>query len=215
MTPDILENVKTRIEALTKSNDEEVAKRYGITPEFLQVWIAKYAKEPKVAETLRDLNDLEDQVFVKQQLKEIHFHLPENLTRESYLQIARKVQAAVRHSVWKRMQAKGVDKLSNDEIDEMQEKIKNDEQEDFRKKAMALYNVPLPEGEQPKKVLQRAYLQFSSVSSMAAKGGAGNQKSHWNAMIQQEQKQHAEIMNKLQHGERVQGIEKDPLESAE
>jgi hypothetical protein len=34
-------------------------------------------------------------------------------------------------------------------------------------------------------------------------------------MIQTEQKQHAELLNKLQHGERVQGIEKDPLESAE
>lgn len=167
-TPDILENVKTRIEALTKSNDEDVAKRHNITPEFLQAWTAKFAKDSKVATVLKDIDDLNDQVFVKQQLKEIHFHLPENLTRESYLQIARKVQAAVRHSIWKRMQAKGVDKLTNDEIDEMQDEIKTNEQEDFRKKAMVLYKVQLPEGEMPKQVLQKAYLQFSSVSSITA-----------------------------------------------
>ena len=165
-TPDIFESIKTRIEVLTKSNDEDVAKRYNISPDFLQTWIGKYVKEPKVACFLKDIDDLSDQVFVKQQLKEIHFHLPENLTRESYLQIARKVQAAVRHSIWKKMQAKGVNKLTNDEMDEMQEKIKNEEQEDFRRKAMELFKVPLLEGEQPKQLLQKAYLQFSSVSSI-------------------------------------------------
>ena len=112
-TPDILENAKTRIDALTRSNDEDVAKRHNISPEFLQAWTANFAKDPKVAHVLKDLDDLADQVFVKQQLKEMHFHHPDYLTRETYLQIARKVQAAFRHSIWKKMQAKGVEKLTN------------------------------------------------------------------------------------------------------
>jgi hypothetical protein len=76
------------------------------------------------------------------------------------------VQAAVRHSIWKKMQNKGVDKLTNNEIDSMSEAIKIFEQEGFRRRAMELYNVPLKEGEEPKVVLQKAYLKFSTVSSI-------------------------------------------------
>jgi hypothetical protein len=43
----------------------------------LQKWIGKYSKDHKVAHILKDIEDLADQVLVKQQLKEIHFHLPE------------------------------------------------------------------------------------------------------------------------------------------
>jgi hypothetical protein len=76
---------------------------------------------------LRGIDDLQDQVLVKHQLKEIHFKLPENLTRESYLQIARKTQAAVRHSIWKHMNAQGLSKISNEEMDEISDRIKNTE----------------------------------------------------------------------------------------
>ena len=85
-----MENIRTRIDQLTKSNDEDVAKRNKITTEFMKLWIAKYSADSKVQTMLRGIDDLQDQVLVKQQLKEIHFNLPENLTRETYLQIARK-----------------------------------------------------------------------------------------------------------------------------
>jgi hypothetical protein len=85
-----MENIRTRIDQLTKSNDEDVAKRNNITTEFMKLWIAKYSADSKVQTMLRGIDDLQDQVLVKQQLKEIHFNLPENLTRETYLQIARK-----------------------------------------------------------------------------------------------------------------------------
>ena len=127
MTPDIMENIRTRIDQLTKSNDEDVAKRNKITPEFMKLWIAKYSADSKVQSMLRGIDDLQDQVLVKHQLKEIHFKLPENLTRESYLQIARKTQAAVRHSIWKHMNAQGLTKISNEEMDEISDRIKNTE----------------------------------------------------------------------------------------
>lgn len=62
-------------------------------------------------------------MLVKQELKEIHYHLPENLTRESYIQIYRKKLAAIRHSIWRRMQAKGIDKLTEKDYYEMKEEI--------------------------------------------------------------------------------------------
>lgn len=69
--------------------------------------------------------------------------------------------------------------------------------------------------------MQKAYLKFSTVSSITEAQGKlpGNtsipQKSHWNAFIQAEQKTHTELLNKIQKGERVNGIEKDPLLSAD
>jgi hypothetical protein len=99
----VVETAKTRLENLTRHNDEDVAKRNNITPEFLQSWIAKLSGDQRVAKILRDIDDLADQVLVKNQVKEINFDLPEKLTRETYLQIARKVQAAVRYSIYNQM----------------------------------------------------------------------------------------------------------------
>jgi transposase-like protein len=69
--------LKVRLDSLTKSNDEDIARKHKISPEFLQKWISKYSDDHKVTHILRDIEDLADQVLVKQQLKEIHFHLPE------------------------------------------------------------------------------------------------------------------------------------------
>jgi len=153
LTPDVVDTAKTRLENLTRHNDEDVAKRNNITPEFLQQWIAKFSGDARVAKVLRDIDDLAEQVLVKQQVKEIHFELPEKLTRETYLQIARKVQAAVRHSIYNHMKRLGKDKLTNEEMDELCEKIKAEEQEGFRLKAMQLFNVELPSSAIPKRVL--------------------------------------------------------------
>ncbi len=60
-------------------------------------------------------------------MREIKFDLPENLTREIYLKIVRKVNAAVRHSLWKKMQAKGVANLSKEEFESIDEKIRQEE----------------------------------------------------------------------------------------
>lgn len=40
-------------------------------------------------------------------------------------------------------------------------------------------------------------------------------RSKWNEQIQHEQKLHGELLEKIRQGERIAGIEKDPLDSAE
>ncbi len=42
----------------------------------------------------------------------------------------------------------------------MNDTIKEEEQEDFRKRAMELFNVQLQESEIPKVIFQKAYLNF-------------------------------------------------------
>lgn len=80
---------------------------------------------------------------------------------------------------------------------------------------MSLFNITLPEGEKAKNLLQKAYLMFSTRREEDAKAGQHGRKSHWQQQIQQEQKVHSDILHKIQLGERVDGIEKDPLASKE
>jgi len=83
--PEILESIKTRVLEYTKLRDEQVCKRAGITPAFLEQWIKKNQSDKKVQDVLRDIEDLHDQAIVKQNIKEMHFEIPEALTREVYL----------------------------------------------------------------------------------------------------------------------------------
>jgi hypothetical protein len=104
--------------------------------------------------------------LVKQQVNEIHFDLPANLTRESYMQVSRKIQAAVRHSAYNHIHMNGKDKVTPDEMDQICLKIKNEEQEGYRKKALELYGIEIPAGHTAKQILQKAYIKFSTVSSI-------------------------------------------------
>ena len=102
---------------------------------------------------MADIEDLADQVLNKQQVKEIHFDLPESLTRESYMQVSRKIQAAVRHSAYNHIHMNGKDKVTEEELDQILLKIKTDEQEGYRNKALALFNIQIPQGLTAKQLL--------------------------------------------------------------
>lgn len=218
-SPNMLESIKVKVLEYTKSRDEIVCKRFKITPDLLEQWIRKHQNDSKVQQVLKDISDLHDQAIIKQQMNEIHFHIPEKLTREVYLQIVRKVQACTRHDAYNRVQSllksQGKDKLTNEELDDILEKIANESQETYREKALGLYGVVVPEGEKAKRLLQKAYLVYSTTSSIRAAPGQPVLKSRWNEQIQAEQKIHGDILTKIQNGERVEGIEKNPLDSAD
>jgi hypothetical protein len=58
LTNDVLDKFKTRIKALTNTCEQDLAKKYNMTPEFLQAWIIYYKQDPKVKEFLNDKDDL-------------------------------------------------------------------------------------------------------------------------------------------------------------
>lgn len=62
------------------------------------------------------------------------------------MQVSRKIQAAVRHSVYNHIHLNGKDKVTNEEMDQICLKIKNEEQEGYREKALALYGIQIPAG---------------------------------------------------------------------
>lgn len=96
----------------------------------------------------------------------------------------------------------------------MLEDIAQSTQEEYRAKALTLFGVPVAEGENPKRLMQKAYLAYSTISSVKPEDGTFV-RAKWQDQISHEHKIHGEIMTKLGAGERVEGIEKDPLESKE
>lgn len=56
--PEMLDQIKVRLDELTRQNDAALCMRHKITPEFLQTWTQKYQKEARVAKILADIADL-------------------------------------------------------------------------------------------------------------------------------------------------------------
>ena len=187
LTPDTLESVKVRISEYTKERDKTIAKRFSVQPELLEAWTRNYKEDKQVAKILADIQDLHEQVVVKMSLKEMHFGIPETFTREAYLQIARKVQACLRHEAYNQVQAllreKGKDAATNEEMDAILDKIGFEKQEQYRIEAMKLFGVEIPKGEVPKRFLQKAYLQFSTQSTVKSSASEPNPRSHWQHQI--------------------------------
>lgn len=118
----------------------------------------------------------------------MNFEIPEKLTREMYLQIARKVQACLRHEAYKQIQdllkREGKDRITNEEMDDILERISNEKQEGFRRAALKLFDIELPEGEIPKRFLQKAYLKYSTISAIQGKPGEPVVRSRWTEQVQ-------------------------------
>jgi hypothetical protein len=76
---------------------------------------------------MNEIKLIHKQVFIDQNVKEMHFKFSELLTREVYVQIVRKILAAVRHESYIRIRAmlsKGnKEKLTTEELDAMLENI--------------------------------------------------------------------------------------------
>lgn len=188
--------IVARAKEYTKVRDDTVCKRLGITPAFLEQWIRQYQNEPKVLEVFKNIEDLQDQALIKHQIKEMNYELHEKLTREAYVQISRKVLACIRHEAYNQIQEilkkEGRTSVTNDELDEILGTIGDKYQESYRIGALKLFNVEVPEGQIAKRYLQKAYLKYSSISSLKTEPGQPVVRSKYNDQIQHEQKVHGE-----------------------
>ena len=96
-------------------------------------------------------------------------------------------------------------------MDEILDRIAATNQEVYREKALALFGVLVPLEDNPKRLMQKAYLKYSTISSVKGTEEEPVARSRWQEQISYEHKFHAELITKLTNGERVEGIEKDPL----
>lgn len=62
------------------------------------------------------------------------------------MQVTRKIQAAVRHTAYNYIHSNGKDKVTPEEMDSILFKIRNEQQDDFRAKALRLYGIEIPPG---------------------------------------------------------------------
>lgn len=85
----------------------------------------------KIQQVQKDITDLVDQVFNKHNVQQINFDIPQELTKEVYVQVIRKVLACVRHEAYGKIQAilnnpqNRKDKLTAEEADNILDSIAN------------------------------------------------------------------------------------------
>lgn len=189
---------------MTGSKDQLVCNRHGITPLLLERWLSKYEEDPVVKKFKQDTLDLQYQVYVKFEVKEMHFDIPKELTRDVFIQISTKVQACTRHEVYNRVQ-KVVGKfggaLPDNEYDQILQDVSRDNIEGFRASAFKLYNVPIPKGQNVLPIMLKAFLMYSTqvnYTTRSTKDAEGDEeqkkqdgldtatKSRWNARLQVE-----------------------------
>lgn len=88
------------------------------------------------------------------------------------MQIIRKVLACVRWEAKKKIEQamKESKKMDQTELDAILDEIMYGNQESYREDIMDLFKIPVPEGETAKRVMQKAYLKYSTVSSIQVNG---------------------------------------------
>ena len=97
--------------------------------------------------------------------------------------------------------------MTDVESEDLLQKITETTQEGYRQKIMDLYAIEVPAGEPPKRVMQKSYLTFATDKADRVAN------KRWLDAVSHEHKIHADIIDKLAKGERVEGIEEDPLTS--
>jgi hypothetical protein len=114
----------------------------------------------KVQEVMRKIADLHSQVFDRIQVEQVSYDVPAELTREVYIQVIKRVLACVRRELYFKIQGT---KPTAEEVDVLLETIQQGTQEEYRAQALFLYKITIPEGENPKRLMQKAYLNFSTA----------------------------------------------------
>jgi len=80
---------------------------------------------------------------------------------------------------------------------------------------MKLFKIKIPEDDTPMKTMQKAYLVYSTISTIKSSDGKPAIRSRWQEQVGAEHKIHNELLTKIGNGERIEGIEHDPLDITE
>lgn len=123
------------------------------------------------------------------------------------MQLIRKILSVVRYRVNKLAEGERLNLKPGQPVPEekMAEFMNSVDPEEFRDKVLELYGVKIPAGDTAKRCMQRCYIKYCT----------GPEGRHWNKTIDYEQKVHAEILDKIAKGIKVEKIDIDPLTTKE
>lgn len=199
------QQIKMRLEELTEKADEEVAKRNEISPEVLEEWMAYYQNDKKIMEIQGLLKKNYERIF-NNEAPDFQFEVPPELTREKYLNLLRKIYSTMRFRVYPKVRARFDDgtiskgsAMSEEEFDDIYMGEKLDE---IREKVYDLYKISKIADQPVKKTMLKAYCTYAVDHN-------------WQQQIIAEQKIHKDLIVKMKKGEKITGMDHDPLESVE
>ena len=124
-----------------------------------------------------------------------------------------KLLATIRYRAWPNIKAK----LANEKKSALTENellaiIDEVDPEDFRAELLELFNIKVPANETPKKLMQKAFVQYATK---IPDEDLGKHKNPFLEMIHFEQKTHFELVEKMGKGVLLPGIDKNPLSSTD
>jgi hypothetical protein len=97
--------------------------------------------------------------------------------------VIRKVLACVRREFYMRSQEKmkkqGKTMLTEKEIEEIQDSITEEQQDEYRKNALRLFGINLAPNQIGKRLMQKAYLTYATVSSSPQGLGQSQIRNRW------------------------------------
>lgn len=144
-----------------------------------------------------------------------------SMTREMYIQIYRKIFAALRHDYYKElkqfMQENKVHtfkEIPQNKFDEIWGKV----WATFEKVREDIYNMMMDsQVEQPvaKRIMQMAYISYASVGSAPMVQTEKVERSRWADQVTEAANHHARLLDKMKQGELYDHIEIDPRDSKE
>jgi len=204
------------IEAKTKQVlDSYTDEKYN--EEMLRNWMGHFAGDSQVKQISDNTVKIEKDVFEKIKLEEITFQekLPEKLTKEMYVQIYRKIYAAIRHDLYMRIKDEQKEKKKMNISEEDFSRLYNETYKKFNDVRMDIMDLMLDEKYEKadaKRYMQMAYVKFATESHY--KDTDGNpMRSRWADQITEIGKKDSQYIDEMAKGKFYEGIEKDPRDS--
>lgn len=107
---DVFQNMQTKQDTEMDEIEKEVYEERGYNEIFVQEWLERFKDDAEIKALFDKLKSLNETVFDFDNPRMEHIkceNMPEGLNEETYLQIFRKQQAAIRHHIYKTLKQTG------------------------------------------------------------------------------------------------------------
>ena len=208
--------------------DDKHEDKESLTADLFRQWVAIHEETEYVRGQSEAITKMHRELFIEDigepQLSHIDYsgELPEDLTKEAYIQMYRKIWATVRHDFYKDIIAakkalpedKQNEKMSQDTFADIYEK-NLDNFEALRSEIYQLVmNVKLTKPMEAKMLMQKAYITFASKPNILPDGTRGL-RPRWPDLIIEAATQHMKYIQAMMDGYYPPEIEVDPRQAAD
>lgn len=148
-----------------------------LTVPVFEQWIQYFREEPYVVDQVNTIKKLHEDVFKRQQVNHIDYSkdLPEQFTKEMYIQTFRKIWATIRHDIYLDIKKKKKEIRSESLTDEQFKEIYDEVHSRFEQIRTDIYcmmmDVSLNADIDAREIMQKAYVTYATVTHIKGEDG--------------------------------------------